>query len=96
MNFAGQVPEWSDSEAPAQKVTGDLPVLPVTGSRPALFHRYFCAPYYKCYFHTKYVFCVWEGGGHTFVISKKACFPKEVHIYFRWRILQVLVGIIVE
>ena len=25
--FAGQVPEWSDSEEPAQKVTGGTPVI---------------------------------------------------------------------
>ena len=25
MNFAGQVPEWSVSEAPAMEVTGGLP-----------------------------------------------------------------------
>ena len=44
MNFAGQVPEWSDSEAPAVEVTGGLPVLPVAGTRPAIFPPLFFAP----------------------------------------------------
>ena len=41
--FTGGTPEWSDSEAPAQKVTGVYLCLPVAGSRPAFFHRYFFA-----------------------------------------------------
>ena len=43
-NFTDVTPEWSDSEAPAVKVTGVYLYSPVTGSRPALFHRYFFAP----------------------------------------------------
>ena len=40
----GVTPEWSDSEAPVEKVTGVYLYLPVAGSRPAFFHRYFFAP----------------------------------------------------
>ena len=44
MNFAGQVPEWSDSEVPALAGTCDLPVLPVAGTGPAIFPPLFFAP----------------------------------------------------
>ena len=50
MNFAGQVPEWSVSEVPAQKVTGGTPVLPVAGTRPAIFPPLFFAPSLFYYF----------------------------------------------
>ena len=43
-NYAGVTPEWSDSQVPAVKVTGVYLYLPVPGSRPAFFHRYFFAP----------------------------------------------------
>ena len=42
-NYAGVTPEWSDSQVPAVKVTGVYLYLPVPGSRPAFFHRYFFA-----------------------------------------------------
>ena len=41
MNFAGQVPEWSDTEVPAVEVPGDLPVINRLVLGLLFFHHYF-------------------------------------------------------
>ena len=60
--FTGQVPEWSDSEAPVEKVTGVYLYLPVTGIMPAFFHCYFFAPSLL-----GTVRCIVSGPGHIII-----------------------------
>ena len=44
--FTGVTPEWSDSEGPAKKVTGGLPVINWLVLGLPFFHRYFSLPPY--------------------------------------------------